>query len=138
MHLQKTGVWCETSSGKVVGPLFCEKAVNAEAYLSIIMQLCSLLQFLRKKTVLFQKNSTTCLATTTTMNMLKEFFGYRTISEGLCPPGSPDFVFFKENVYQNNPRSIQLVKVNTENAIGSIIADNPTCVYQRAVDKSSA
>ena len=44
LHPQKIGVWCAISRRRVIGPLFFETSINAEAYQELIQQFIALLQ----------------------------------------------------------------------------------------------
>jgi hypothetical protein len=65
-----------------------------------------------------------------TVQMLSEFFGGHIISQKLWLPQSPDLLppdfclwgFLKENMYRNNPHTLEELKQNTELCISSVTA----------------
>ena len=44
LHPRKIGVWCAVSRRWIIGPLFFEASINAEAYQELIQQFIALLQ----------------------------------------------------------------------------------------------
>jgi hypothetical protein len=70
----------------------------------------------------FQQDGATAHTANSTMQMLSEFFGGCIISLNLWSSRSPDLSppdfylwgFLKENVYKNNPHTLEELKQNTE------------------------
>jgi hypothetical protein len=89
LHPQKIGVWCAISRHRIIGPLFFETSINAEAYQELIQQFIALLQVDERNCWLQQDNATAHTAASI-MVILHEFFGENVISKGLWPPRSPD------------------------------------------------
>ena len=110
LHPQKIGVWCAISRRRIIGPLFFETSINAEAYQELIQQFIALLQVDERNCWLQQDNATAHTAPST-MVILHEFFGEDVISKGLWPPRSPDLIspdfflwsYLKDTVYRSNP-----------------------------------
>jgi hypothetical protein len=79
----------------------------------------------------FQQNGATAYTGNLTMQMLSEFFGSRIISQNLWPPRSPDLSppdfcllgDLKENVYKNNPRTLEELKQNNELCISNVTSE---------------
>ena len=109
LHPQKIGVWCAISRRRIIGPLFFETSINAEAYQELIQQFIALLQVDERNCWLQQDNATAHTAPST-MVILHEFFGEDVISKGLWPPRSPDLIspdfflwsYLKDTVYRSN------------------------------------
>jgi hypothetical protein len=65
------------------------------------------------------------------MQILGEFFGGRIISRNSWPPRSPDLSppdfylsgVLKENVYKNNPHTLEELRQNTELCISNVTAE---------------
>ncbi|KAJ4438312.1 hypothetical protein ANN_14254 [Periplaneta americana] len=76
----------------------------------------------------FQQDSATCHTSKETMQVFREFFGERIISQGLWPPCSsdltyPDFFlwdYFKGRVYKNRPHTLEELKRNITTEINNI------------------
>ena len=56
LHPQKIGVWCAISRLRIIGPLFFETSVHAEAYKELIQQFIALLQ-VDERNCWFQQDS---------------------------------------------------------------------------------
>lgn len=127
LHSRKVGVWCAISRKRIVGPIFFTETITAERYQDIIMQFVALLEADERHCWL-QQDGATAHTANSTMIMLREFFGEHIISRGLWPPRSPDLSppdFFlwghlKDNVYKNNPHTIDQLKHNIEDEISRI------------------
>ena len=85
MHPQKIGMWCAISRRRIIGPLFFETSINAEAYRELIQQFIALLQ-VDERNCWFQQDSATAHTAASTMVILYEFFSENLISKGLWPP----------------------------------------------------
>ena len=81
-------MWCAISRRRIIGPLFFETSINAEAYQELIQQFIALLQ-VDERNCCFQQDSATAHTAASTVLILHEFFGENVISEGLWPPRSP-------------------------------------------------
>jgi hypothetical protein len=127
LHPQKIGVWCAISRCRIIGPLFFETSINAEAYQELIQQFIALLK-VDECNCWFQQDSATAHTAASTMETLHEFFGEKLISKGLWPPRSPDltrpdsflFIYLKDTVYRSNPRDLKQLKMNITHAIGEV------------------
>ena len=123
----KVGVWCAMSRKRIVGPLFFDQPITAEAYQDIIVQFISLLRP-EERHCWFQQDDTPINAAISTKEMLEEFFEDRVIAHGLWPPRSPDLTpphFFlwgmlEKRVYANNPCTIEDLKKNIVKGISEI------------------
>jgi hypothetical protein len=89
LHPQKIGVCCAISRLQIIGPLFFETSINAEAYQELIQPLIALLK-VDERYCWFQQDSATAHTAACTMVILHEFFGENIISKGLLSPRSPD------------------------------------------------
>ena len=127
LHPQKIGVWCAISRRRIIGPLFFETSINAEAYQELIQQFIALLQ-VDERNCWFQQDSATAHTAASTMVILHEFFGENLISKGLWPPRSPDLTspdfflwsYLKDTVYRSNPRDLKQLKMNITRAIEEV------------------
>jgi len=121
---QKIGVWCAISRRRIIGPLFFETSINAEAYQELIQQFIALLQ-VDERNCWFKQDSATAHTAASTMVILHEFFGEKLISKGLWPPISPDLTsadfflwsYLKDTVYRSNPRDLKQLEMNITCAI---------------------
>jgi hypothetical protein len=102
--------------------------VNSERYVNNILE--SFFQILteeEKQHAHFQQDNATAHTSQHSMEALHEIFGERIISRGLWPPCSPDLSVcdfylwrkLKQNVYRNNPRTLEAL----ENEIRTVIHD---------------
>ena len=82
------GVWCAISRRRIIGPLFFETTINAEAYQELIQQFIALLQ-VDERNFWFQQYSATAHTAASTMKILHKFFCENVISKGVWPPRSP-------------------------------------------------
>ena len=84
-------MWCSILRRRIIGPLFFETSINAQAYQELIQQFIALLK-VDEGNCWFQQESATAhtAASTTSMVILHEFFSENLISKGLWPPRSPD------------------------------------------------
>jgi hypothetical protein len=89
LHPQKIGVWCAISRRRIIGPLFFDSYVNAEAHKELIHQFIALLQ-VDEGNCWFQQDNATAHTAASTMVILHEYFGENLIPKGLWPPRSPD------------------------------------------------
>lgn len=85
MHSQKIEVWCAISRRRIVGSIFFETTEYSVLYQDIVTQCISLLE-IDEEDCWLQQNNATCHTSNETMIFLREFFGERIISKGLCPP----------------------------------------------------
>jgi hypothetical protein len=72
LHPQQIGVWFAISRGQIIGPLFFETSINAEAYQELIQQFIALLQ-VDKCNCWFQQDNATAHTVASTMKILHEF-----------------------------------------------------------------
>jgi len=127
LHSQKIGVWCAISRRRIIGRLFFETSINAEAYQELIQQFIALLQ-VDEPNCWFQQDSATARTAASTMVILHECFGENLISKGLWPPRSPDLTspdfflwsYLKDTVYRRNPRDLKQLKINITRAIEEV------------------
>jgi len=111
----------------IIGPLFFETSINAEAYKELIQQFIALLQ-VEECNCWFQQDSATAHTAAPTMVILHEFFGENLISKGLWPPRSPDLTspdfflwsYLKDTVYWSNPQDLKQLKMNITHAIEEV------------------
>jgi hypothetical protein len=79
----------------------------------------------------FQQYRATAHAANSTIQMLSVFFGGRIISRNLWPPWSPDLLppnfclwgVLKENVYKNNPHTLEELKQDIKLCISNVTAE---------------
>jgi hypothetical protein len=115
------------SRRRIIGPLFFETTINAEAYQGLIQQFIALLQ-VDERNCWFQHDSITAHTATSTMEILHEFFGENVISKGVWPTRSPDLTspdfflwsYLKDTVYRSKPRDLKQLKVNIAHAIEEV------------------
>jgi hypothetical protein len=127
LHPQKIGVWCAISRRRIIGPMFFDTSVNAEAYQAFIQQFTALLQ-VDERDCWFQQDSATAHTAASTVVILHEFVGENLISKGIWPPRSPDHTstdfflwsYLKDTVYRSNPRDLKQLKMNITRVIEEI------------------
>jgi hypothetical protein len=127
LYPQKIDVWCAISRRRIIGPLFFETSINAEAYQELIQQFIALLK-VDKRNCWFKQDSATAHTATSTMVILHEFFGENIVSKGLWPPRSPDLTspdlflwsYLKDTVCRSNPRYLKQLKINITHAIEEV------------------
>ena len=120
-------MWFAISKRRIIGPLFFETSINAEAYEELIQQFIALL-LVDECNCWFQQDSATAHTTASTMEILHEFFGKNVISKGVWPPRSPDLTstdffmwsYLKDTVYWSNPRDLKQLKMNITRAIEEV------------------
>ena len=120
-------MWCAILRRRIIGPLFFETSINAEAYQELIQQFIAMLQVGERK-CWFQQESATAHIAASTLVILREFFGENPISKGLWPPRSPDLTcpgfflwsYLKDTVYRSNPRDPKQLKMNISRAIEEV------------------
>jgi hypothetical protein len=130
LHSLKVKVWCAVSRRRIIGPIFFSETITAILYQELIMNSISLLK-VDEQDCWFQQHGATAHAANSTMQMLNDFFGGRIISRNLWPPRSPDLSppdfylwgFLKENVYKNNPHTLEEPKQNTELGISNVTTE---------------
>jgi hypothetical protein len=102
--------------------------VNLERYVNNILEpFFQTLTEEEKQHAYFQQNNATAHTSQHFMEALCEIFGERIKSQGLWPPHSPDLSVcdfylwekLKQNVYRNNPHTLEAL----ENEIRSVIHD---------------
>jgi len=112
---------------RIIGPLFFENTIKAEAYQELIQQFIALLQ-VDERNCWFQQDSATAHTAASTMEILHEFFCENVIYKGVWPPRSPDLTspdlflwsYLKDTVYRSNPRDLKQLKVNITRAIREV------------------
>jgi hypothetical protein len=105
--------------------------VAVEVYQDILMQFIALLEV---NDAGFQQDGATCHTAGKTMELLRERFGEKLISNGLCPPRSaelptPDFFLrghLKGHAFNSNPHTTEDMKTNISEATASINQRNPS------------
>ena len=75
-------MWCAILRRLIIGPLYFETSINAEAHQELIQQFITLLQ-VDERNYWFQQDSAPAHTTATTMVILHEFFSENLISKGL-------------------------------------------------------
>jgi hypothetical protein len=123
-------IWCAVSRQTIIGSIFFIEMATAERYQEIIVNLISLLE-VDEQDCWYQQDGATVPTEISTMQMLSEFFGGRIISRNFWPPPSPDLSpsdfhlwgFLKENVYKNNPHTLEELKRNIELCISNVTAE---------------
>jgi len=75
LHPQKIGVWCAISRRRIIGPLFLESSINAEAYHALIIQQFIALLQVDERNCWFQQDSATAHTAAPAMVIPHEFFG---------------------------------------------------------------
>jgi hypothetical protein len=91
-------VWCAISRRPIIGALFFETGINAEAYQKLIQPFIALLK-VDERNCWLQQDSATANTAASIMEILHEFFGENVISKGVWPSRSPDLTssdFFVE------------------------------------------
>jgi hypothetical protein len=127
LHPQKIGMWCAISRCRIIGPLFFETTINAEAYQELIQHFIAMLQ-VDERNCWFQQDSATAHTAVATTGILHEFFGKNVISKGVWSPRSPDLTspdFFlssslKDTVYRSKPQDLKQLKMNITRAIEEV------------------
>ena len=108
-------MWVAISRRRIVGAIFFMNTINSERYCSDIIH-----AFIGQMTSdeinysWFQQDGATAHTSGRSMNLLKEFFGDRIISEDVWPPRSPDLnpphIYLwgaaKSAVYRDRPRTL--------------------------------
>ena len=117
-------MWCAISGRRIIGLLFFENTINAEAYKELIQQFIALLQ-VDERNCWFQQDSATAHTAASTIEILHEFFGENIISKGVWPPRSPDFTspdFFLWSYLKDrtNSRDLKQLKMNITRAIEDV------------------
>jgi hypothetical protein len=127
LHPQKIGVLCAISRRQIIGPLFFETSINAEAYQELTQQFIALLQ-VDECNCWFQQDSATAHTAASTMEILHKFFSENVIFKGVWPPRSPDLTipdfflrcYLKDTVYRTNTRDLKQLKMNITRAIEEV------------------
>jgi hypothetical protein len=127
LHPQQIGVWCAISRRRIIGHLFFETSINAEAYQELIQQFITLLK-VKERNCWFQQDSENAHTAASTIEILHVYFGEKQISKGLWPPRSPDLPspglflrsYLKDTVYRSNPRDLKQLKMNIARAIEEV------------------
>jgi hypothetical protein len=130
LHSSKVGVWFAVSRRRIIGPIFFSETITAERYQELIMNFISVLE-VDERDCSFQQDGIMAHTANSTMQILSEFFCGRIISRNLLPPRSPDLSpldfylwgVLKENVYKNNPHTLEELKQNTELCISNVTAE---------------
>lgn len=138
MHPLRVTVWCGFSANGVIGPYFFEnengeaETVNGERYRQMLNNfLWPRLEDMDLNNLYFQQDGATCHTARETLNLLQEKFPRRVISRNgdvnwparSCDITPLDFFlwgFLKDQVYKNNPQTIDELKNNIRGAIGEI------------------
>jgi hypothetical protein len=115
----KNCVWCAVSRKRIVEPLFFESTVDGTVCRELI-----------------QQDGATCHTSNETMDMLQDFFGDRLISKNLWSPRSPDLSipefflrgYLKNKVYEDNPHTIDDLKIVITQRIQEVIPRPLKCV----------
>jgi len=120
-------VWCAISKRRIIGPLFFETTINAEAYQELIQHFIALLQ-VDERNCWFQQDSATAHTAASTMEILHKFFSENIISKGVWPPRSPDLTsphffllsYLKDTVYRSNPQDLKQLRMNITRAMKEV------------------
>jgi hypothetical protein len=98
LHPQKIGVWCAISRKRIIGPIFFEKTINSEEYVSILQKFVPELTEEEIRHGYLQQDGATAHTAKETSPHLISYFANRLISksnrflptEVEWPPRSPD------------------------------------------------
>jgi hypothetical protein len=145
LHPQKVGVWCAISAERVIGPIFFERTVNSDVYKDIFMTYLEQLDDTALTKGYFQQDGATCHTSSDSMALINSFFMGRVISKKLWPPRSPDlssadnllWVYLKDKVYKNRPRTIQDLRANITTEINNIDRDMLRRVSENMVKRAN-
>lgn len=131
LHSQKVTAWCAMNSKFIIGPYWFEDdhgrttTVNQENYRSVIHKFHASLRRRRRTIIIenqwFMQDGATPHTANATLELLTEKFGECLISRRTDNPWAPhspdlnplDFFLWgyaKDNVYRNNPRTLQDLK----------------------------
>jgi hypothetical protein len=92
LHDEIIGVWCAITARRIIVPIFYHSKVNAARYVNNIQSPFFELAEEERLYGDFQLHSATTHTAYVSLEALREVFGDRVISRGLCPPRSPDLV----------------------------------------------
>lgn len=138
LHPEKLTVWCGLWHGGVIGPYFFRDeegravTVNGDRYRAMLLEfLWPELDNIDIEEMWFQQDGATCHTANATLNLLKDKFGDWIISRrGFVnwPPRSCDLTpldyflwgYVKEQVYADNPQTLDHLEANIRQAIAGI------------------
>ena len=150
LHSSKVTAWCALSYRGIIGPFWFEDedenavTINQENYRRVVQTFCT--NLCRKRNITFstqwfQQDGATPHTAKETLEFLRQKFENRLISfktAHLWAPHSPDlnpldfflWGYAKENVYKNNPQTVQELKAEITQFIRRI----PNDMCQRVVE----
>lgn len=138
LHPTRVTVWCGLWAGGVIGPYFFENdrgeavTVNGICYRNMITEfLWPIIDDMDTEDMWFQQDDATCHTSNETLELIHEKFPDRLISrfgDVNWPPRSCDLTpldyflwgYVKDEVYKNNPTTIEELKTNIEQEIREI------------------
>lgn len=138
LHSARVTVWCAFWSGGVIGPYFFENeagnavTVNGLRYRDMLTNyFWPIIDDMDVSDMWFQQDGATCHTARETMTLLQTKFPDRVISRNSAvnwPPRSCDLTpldyflwgYVKDQVYADNPQTIEALKANIERVIGEI------------------
>lgn len=127
LHPQKIGVWAAMSGERIYFSFF-EGRVNSDKYCSFIDRFVVTLTETEKRYAWFQQDNATAHTSGKTCQHLTKIFGKRMIDKQLFPARSPDLTpadfflwgYVKDNVFINNPKTLDDLKSAIASCINSI------------------
>ena len=149
LHPQRVTVWCAISKHGIFGPEFIEGTVTSKSYSKLLTEeVIPVFQGLNiLETAYFQQDGAKPHTSNSVLDILYEHFGGRIVSNRFpkrfdCgfqwPPYSPDlnpcdyflWGYLKDNVYKNNPQSIDELKLAITKEINGISVN----ILQKVID----
>ena len=144
LHSEKVGVWVAISRQRIIGPIFFSETVTAERYCNqILFPFIGCLNEDEISRAYFQQDNATAHTANRSLALLEEVFAERIISKGVWPARSPDLTppdFYlwgaaKGNVYKNNPRNIDELKIEIQDYIQSVTAETLRFVFDNKIKR---
>jgi hypothetical protein len=144
LHPAKIGVWAAMSRSRIIGPVFFDSTVNSETYLTFIDEFVNSFSSEELDNIQFQQDGARPHTCNATMNRLYELFPPdNVISHPDWPARSPDlsthnnflWSYLKNRIYNNNPKTIEELKLNITRHIREIDTQTLANVYDNLVQK---
>uniref|UniRef100_A0A0N5C0I2 DDE_3 domain-containing protein n=1 Tax=Strongyloides papillosus TaxID=174720 RepID=A0A0N5C0I2_STREA len=148
---KKVTVWCGITSSRVIGPYFFEnesgsqETVSAQNYRDMIQNYL-MPELEDTKGIWFTQDEYPAHNDRKAINLLKTIFDNRLISMNSIfkwPGYSPDLLatdfflwgYLKERVFESNPKTLEDLKSNIENAIDGIEKSTLKKVFQNVIER---